>query len=1859
MKVSYLYLVSLFSLLFISSCNKTSDRKELDKAFDTEFRSHQNSFAPFISAFTDGRIYADSRIRVELMSKYEEKPGTIIDEDLFSFKPQISGTAVWVDNYTIEFTPSEKLKLGVLYEGTFHLGKIDANVDSKHKEFPMKFYVQKQYLKVKVDKVDVNAAKEDSSYCNILGTVTLANPVELSDIKSAVTVKIGGKEEKEIEWETISDTEFKYSVKNIKLTDDSNYAIVSWNGKQIESDDKGNRRVEIPAKNSFTITGYNVNQEDGEIEIYFSDDLKSLGNYVKANVTSTFEISGNTLIVIPSSFDDDGEVEITIKEGLKSSRGLKLQKTEVIVGSILYVKPALEILGKGNIAPQSSGIIVPFKARGLYSVDVRVIRIFSNNTAQFFQNYSYLGDNNNDYDDYYYDSGDRDIAKVGKLVSRRTVSLNVDNEEIRDWKMFKFDMSDFVDLKKGEIYRVILSFRKDLTPYGNSRTGGTKSIGNNSEMERYWTSFNYYYPPYDEWGDNDEPQNDSYYNYNKWSSRDFMASDIAIVAKKGSEDKYVVQCLDILGVEPMSGVKVSLLSYQQQEIANGTTDNLGFVELKYADDETPFLLVANKGESTSYLKVQDADSKSVSNFDVSGEKLVNGLKAFIYGERDVWRPGDTIYLNVMLEDKNDLVPYNHPVVMTLTNPDGVEVNKKTLRFKGTNIYEFPCVTSSSAQTGRWNVSVSVGNSLFSKSIKIETIKPNKIKAVINVEDKQIYTPHRVEDLTLKANWLHGSPASDLNANVEVTLRDVRTTFEGFGEYNFDDKHRRVSFRSFTLFDGELSSEGVGNLSFDEDDLEDIDVSGFLNMQFVTKVYEQGGDFSIASQSCKFSPYDEFVGINIPKENSSRTYFETDKDYQFNIKTVDENGEPISVDDIEVKMYRLSWSWWWESRYNDFATFNHSSYRISKNLGDVETNSSGDGQIDINIDKKDWGYYMIKVTLPNGNTCSDVAYFDCPASYGRRVAEGNGATDLFFGAKEDSYKVGDVVEMEIPTTESGNLLVSVENGVGVINHFTQSCEKGSTKIEFKATAEMVPNIYVSVLAVQPHQKTVNDLPIRMFGIANVNISNPNSHLEPVIDLGGKSKFASSDEVSIKISEKNKQKMYYSLSIVDEGLLSITNFRTPKPWAQFNKKVALGVKTWDLYDNIFGAMAGEYAMISPAGGGDFIDYKSMQDINAKRYVPVIKNFGVFELGAGKTNKFTFKVPNYNGELRVQVVAISEEQAYGSSEKSMIIRNPITLYATLPRVLRPNEKAKMPVTLFCDDGISNVSLSVSSSGPVKFASSTQNVKVTPNEDNIVYFDLETLSKVGTASVEVVATSGSKKSVYNINLGVFPSSDEITVSSKFVLEAGKSVTKNVSNIGMEGSNKNSIEFSILPPINISKRLAYLVGYPHGCAEQKSSKLFSQLYLDRLVELTPQQRQDISYNINEGIRLLYQHQKSDGCFGYWSSRGFVNMWATSYVGNFLLEAKRLGYNVSQSVINNWISAQTRMAKSPESYSGYNSSYGNLMQAYRLYTLALAGKPVTSAMNILKDKNLDVTSTYLLAAAYALTGEKSVGRELAKGRGTETRSRSKYGYDNSTFGSRLRDDAIIMEAMLILGYEDDALILAENISKSLSTRHWYSTQTTAFCFKAFGNIASEVIGDGKLKLNIDADKTDVSINSSSPAFLQELREGDTNVKIENKGEGNVYAYIVQKGVPINPITESSNSKVEMSVSYYDKDGNTLDISRLKLGQTVVAQVTLRNPTSFRMEYLAVSQVFPSGLEIINKRILSDASGSKSGDFYQDIRDDRVYSYFNIEAKQQKSFSVELTAAYLGEFNLPAVSVEAMYDNSVNAIVKGGRVVITK
>ncbi|MEC8831295.1 MAG: alpha-2-macroglobulin family protein, partial [Bacteroidota bacterium] len=648
-------------------------------------------------------------------------------------------------------------------------------------------------------------------------------------------------------------------------------------------------------------------------------------------------------------------------------------------------------------------------------------------------------------------------------------------------------------------------------------------------------------------------------------------------------------------------------------------------------------------------------------------------------------------------------------------------------------------------------------------------------------------------------------------------------------------------------------------------------------------------------------------------------------------------------------------------------------------GTLDT-KNGEGSFKLRVDYPEWGRYLVRVCDPESGHCTGkTVYMDWPGWAGRAQRENpGGASILSFSSDKKKYQVGEFATITFPASGAGRALVSIESGSMVVDAYWVDAQQGETTFNFKVTDQMAPNVFVNLTLLQPHAQTANDLPIRLYGVIPIMVEDPATKLNPEIQMP--EVLVPEEEVTIKVKERDGKKMTYTLAIVDEGLLDLTRFKTPNPWHSFYAREALGVKTWDMYDMVLGAYGGNLDPMLAIGGG--LDKEKKGDKKANRFKPMVKFIGPFELKSGGKNTHTIMMPRYVGSVRTMVVA-AQDIAYGAAEKTTPVRKPLMVLATLPRVVGPEEKVVLPVSVFAmEKKVNKVTVEVK---PNEFFSingpAAKVITFDEPGDQMVNFELDVASMLGIGKVQVIAKSGKEVAKYDIELDVRAPNPRIVDVLDGMIEPGETWTTEYEPFGIEGTNKGTIEVSSIPPFNLEKRLKYLVRYPHGCIEQTTSSVFPQLFLSNLMELDSKMEAKISENVKAGIKRLYSFQLSNGGLSYWPGGNTASDWGSNYAGHFLLEAQTKGYDLPAGFLKKWIKYQKKAARnwSPNN-SGSQLHYYNrkdLTQAYRLYTLAAVNSPVLGAMNRLREsRSLSVQATWRLAAAYFLAGQKEVAVEL-------------------------------------------------------------------------------------------------------------------------------------------------------------------------------------------------------------------------------------------------------------------------------------------
>ena len=1821
-------------------------------------------FKEYISYTTSGIVSVTENININLAKEVTGwEANQEITADLISVKPYVQGTIKTVNKHAFMFIPDENLKADTEYSVSVKLGDIYKDIPQDFKEYTFQFKTITPNFSMQTQALQ-SYSKE---YQYLEGVLKSADVISLANAKKMIEASQKGNQ-KNIVWNESYEIAkvFEFKIDSIQRFEEDSKLQVKWNGEAINADNSGQNEILIPGKNNFKVISINVvNASEQYITINFSDALQKQQNIkglVKVqNVKNPrFIINGNQLKVY-SDTKFQGNSTVSVFSGIKNTDNYRLKNTFQEVITFQQKKPAIRAISNGTILPNSNDLKFNFEAINVREVSVRIIKIYEDNVLQFLQENNI--NSNNSYE----------IKKVGRRVAKQNITL-IENEDnySQNWKAYSIDISKMVATEPGAIYRIELSFNKAQTLYNCDDDGSSRDnsddfnegyddenyddLGEIEDEEArealYWDNKLYQYKNYSyNWRQRDNPCHDAYYDEDRMIAQNLLASNLGIIAKKGTNDAYFFAITNILSTNTEADATVKLYNFQQQEIASGTTNSEGIVTINSAKNAA--FAIASKGNNTDYVKLFDGNSLSLSKFDVAGSKTQKGLKGYMYGERGVWRPGDTIHLTFLLNDADNKLPENHPIKLEVTDPSGKLMYKKVTSENVNNFYKFTVKTNQEAQTGNYSAKVSVGGVKFYKNLKVETVKPNRLKIKVDFDDEILSSDKKING-TLAVKWLHGTPAKNLKAEIKAKVSSTNYSFIKYKDYVFTDPSRSFSTEEINIFEGKLNENGIANIN------SDLKVGknapGMLSVQFLVRAFENGGDFSIDAFTKKYAPFNSFVGLKSPEGNRYGSFY-TDENQTFSVVSVDEKGTTIPNRTLEVEVYQIKWRWWWSSSSDNLSRYSSSSYQDRYKTLKVTTNANGKGSFKLNIPERNRGRFLIKVIdKKSGHATGRTAYFYKNWWQNSTSSDKEAAKMLVFSADKEAYNVGETAKITFPSGSEGRVLISIENGTKVLETKWVKTQKGTTSVAIPINKNMTPNVFVNISLLQPHQATENDLPIRLFGVIPILVEDATTKLSPQISMPDE--LQPEKEFTVKVSEENNKAMTYTLAVVEEGLLDLTRFKTPNAYNTFYAREALGVKTWDIFDDVIGAYSGSIDQVFAIGGdGNLAKGKNQK---ANRFKPVVKFLGPFELKAGNTKSHKITLPNYIGSVRTMVVAGDvNTEAFGNAEKATPVKKPLMVLATLPRKLSPKEKVTLPISVFAmDKKVKNVTIQVNTSDGIQvLGNKTQNINFEKPDEKMVYFELEVLNGKGINTVEVVATGAGEKSTYKVELDVV---NPNPITSKVIddnIEANQTKAINFTTFGIKGSNTAILELSTIPNINFSGRLDYLIQYPHGCVEQTTSSVFPQLFLTDLFDLSSYKKAKIQDNIEKGIVRLGSFQKANGGLSYWMGEGYVSDWGTTYAGHFMLEAERKGFVLPLTFKNNFIKYQKEAARNWQ--PTYNNYSRDLAQAYRLYTLALAGSPDLSAMNRLREfAAISNEAKWRLAATYAIVGQKEAANEIM-GKADLNFS----GYNSYNYGSETRNRAMAIETMLLTN-SSEVKDVAKNIAKDLSSNQWMSTQTTAYSLLAIGKM---VINNGgkAIDINVTQNGNKETIKTSS-AMVQrtlQLKEGNNNITLKNNENNVVFARIINSGkLPLgDEISESRGFSVV--VNYVDLKGNAIAINNLKQGQDFMAKITVSNPKNQTVKDIALTQIFPSGWEIVNTRFTDFGTTAKSEARYTDIRDDRVNFYFDLEKSnnktEAKSFSVLLNAAYLGNYYLPGVQVEAMYDDDYLVRTKGRWIEVVK
>ena len=1771
--------------------------------------------AGWVAACPPERIDKDAALRFELTEALQAHIDTLRPLGrVFRLTPSVEGVAHYAEEgRVVEFVPARgALKQGRAYTCRVRLAALAA-IDSL-RDFECRFVVEKREshlsdLCVRIDPDDAGRAVVTGRVafnCEPAGQSAEAGCIDCPQPGAAIVVR-----------PTDDPRCHTFSIKGIERKTDDFVLQVGYEPGGDTAGDKAS--VVIPGTSVFKLLAAERCEDDERcLMLHFSAPLDAAQEWdglltVDGEDATDIESGGTNLKVrYPASGLPDRLLRVSGRVRSADGRTLGSEVEQHFRQEV--IPPAVEIPVGGSILPDEDNLTLPFRSVNLAAVDVEVVKVYTGNVLTFLQECE-MGETGQ-------------LRRVGRLIYRQTVRLDRDERlNLHQWQTFSVDLRHLFRQERGAVYNIRISFRRAYSLYGKTHAGELDLASGLTRADRdewdeaytyvYREAPDYRWQEYD-WREADDPSKASYYMVaHRMAQHNVVSSELGLVVKRADSDRLWCTVSHLLTAQAASGVRVTAYNYQMRPIGSACTDGQGFADFPVRGN--PFVVTASDGASTTYLKINGGHELSTSWFDVGGKKTTQGIKGFVYGERGIWRPGDDIFLTLLVEDRQRTLPRHHPVTLELYTPQGQLYDRQTLTEGVDGLYAFTTRTADDAPTGRWNARFRVGGQTFHQAVRVETIKPNRLK--IDIAAPEVWQGGREAQVGLEARWLTGLAASGLDARVELLFAGHSRPFKRYGAYVFADPLYNCPMARHEVLACRLDSlgRGEGTCLLPSTD----QMPGMMLATLTATVAESGGDVSLTSRSVCYSPYEAYVGVDL----QDRT-FETDCDLHFPVVVLDAEGKPLHRT-LAYKIYRLDWDWWWEGSADDLNRYVQSTTAEVVAAGSVET-QQGKGDISFRVDYPTWGRYLVRVEDPvGGHASGGVVGIDWPDWRGRSgKVRPSAATLLSFALDKRDYEVGEYATVYLPPSGGGRVLLSIENGSGVLGRQWVPTSAGQeTAHRIRVTKEMAPNFYVHAMLLQPHAQTANDLPIRLYGVEGASVVDRRSRLHPLVEVADEVR--PQQPMAIRVREQDGRPMSYTLAVVDEGLLDISAFRTPQPWEAMNQREALGVKTWDMYSDVVGASAGRFSSVLSVGGDEALRRAVGKE---KRFRPVVRFLGPFTLDKG-VRTHTITLPMYVGSVRVMVVA-AKDGAYGHADKTVAVRAPLMLMPTLPRRLSCADRFEMPVALFAlEKGVTDVEVSVRTEGPLSVAGApTRRMSFGKDSERVVRFPLVCDKEhAGRARVVVTAVGGGRRASDTLHVEVRRPLPEVVTSTQVVLKGGVKHRFDLSSL-----DQATLTLASMPVVDFTGAFTFVEQYAHCCTEQLAARAMFMLHARRFLEADAMAR--AGQALPGLLRTLVARQLPSGGFAYWPGLTEAHAWATSMAGEVLAEARRQGFVVSESAIDLW---KTYQEGASRRYRHSSATEADMVQAYRLYTLVLAGGRPLAAMNRLREsEHVSQQALLRLAAAYALADRTDVAAPLAE------RALSVPASDGSgaPFWSSLRDKAMALEAWLLVGDEGRAMTLAHEVARAFSPSAC-TTQEVAFVGVAMRRLA-DVVGGGPVEVRVAQGGPACIVRGLRGVKHFPLDAGQGHVDVENAGREAVSLVLTgyRKPMEVADVPPVSQG-VGVCVRYTDLQGRPFSIGQVRQGDEFVAHIDVRKGAGGSSS-MALTYAVPSGWEIWNERLVGEAA--ESGASYADVRDDCVRWYFPMVACQTRCFTVRLRAAFAGTFVLPPVVCEDMYDASCRA-----------
>ncbi len=1747
-------------------------------------------------------------------------------DSAFQIEPPLPGTTRLEDANTLVFTPAAPLKPATTYK--VHL-KTDA---LRGKQFFLQGTASTSFstepLKVVSSRLFYNYDLIKGTEKELMGELEFNYPVDMNLLKQNLTVfREGDKLDYALEQGTLPTRFFLRAgglsrqdvAQTLKIVISSDMTCVDC-GKPLGSSFE--KTITLEARPKLLVDEIKLHHVPGNTLISILFTLPVSATQVRNNVSIDpaipFKVDTEyCYAVLKADFQPNTDYTVKVSKGIVCTSGQVLEQDSKETLRLEDIQPYVRFADAGRLIPEEGGKIVAVKTMNLDNYTVDVEKVFRNNIVDFLKNSrgynNYRSDEGND-------EGEGDEGSNG---------YEVDNTSGMGVHVF----SSNVTVEGGQINQEAesdLDFSKwHQAPYKGlfvvSLTGA-------------------------EGGGRD--------------SRSFLCTDLGMLMKRSGDD-LLVQVLSISKLLPEAGVHLQLLSDNNQVIEEKDTDVEGRAWFKDWKNNPynfrPYVIVATLGDDWSYLRT-DQEPLNQSRFDVGGDPFTtSGWDAFLSSERGLYRPGETAYFTAVVRHADLEIPDNLPVNLTIHDVSGNEVAKLKTQLKEYGMATFTFPIPQDISTGMLSADLGLENGvhLATASFKVEEFIPEKIKVEVKPA-KKVANPGEQLAFQVKARELFGAPGVNLKVRASVQLSSKEYTSKKWKGYHFSDPTREFPGQSLTVPDGTTDAAGLFDVQLP------VPISmlppSMLQAEIYAEVLDTGGRPVGANAVLDVHRYPYYLGLKCEEGTEAAP----GKKVHIKYAAVTPDGEPTT---IKQQVFLVKRKVWYSIfRRSGWSGRGFESAYYEQVVDGKEIDVDGKGSYTFTPDKP--GEYTIYLGNEESMRSSILVSVTGPEEQNANEEESPANLQepekLSLTLDKAEYAVGEIPKVEVRAPFAGRLMLSIEREQ-VFYTSTVPVVSGLNVISLPAVeSSYLPNAYVVGLLVRKPDEALRRLPMASFGITTLTLDTSGHEIGFKWDAPEAVKSHDGIDVNLQTGAPGSKVV---LAAVDEGILQIIAFTTPDPFKYFYRKRGLTTSTLSLFEDVLPDLNRKEAVGGDEGEG--FGFRHLNPIAAKR----VKSFALFSgiLTADKEGKVTYHFPTdkFQGDVRVMALGV-EDNKFGASAFHVKVADPVVVEPSFPRFLAPGDRFDVPVLIYNNTKEKQtISVALSAEGPVAVdGEATQSLGLSDEGQKQILFHAKAKMDAGVAHFKVTATDESG-GTYDVDteLAVRPG-NALSTEIKFgPLSAGGTETLQVPGGFIPQGQKIRLAVSSSPLLTFLGSMDYLIRYPYGCAEQKTSTAFPLLYFKDIGLLTgrfPDRANAVEEYVQGGINDLCKQQLSDGSFALWAGQQESGGdWLFYYVANFLIEAQKKGYDVNADVMEKIYNRLGAIQVSGKGVGRLDRRKQNVEipdSSYVLYLKALAGRPDVESMAAFKGDlpGKPIEQKCFLSLAYSAMGDRTTALSILPVKYLPSKLQREL---NGDWFSPNREMALYLLALTEADPQNaeipNLLIEFGKNLQVLGTGYFGTTEEDAWCFMAIGKAVKATTQAFPLSASwsIKGGEAHELMGETAVVKAQEL-SGKT-VELKNTGTQPIFYHLMAEGTKLESKKESVENGISITREYRDEKGNTVNLGSVAQGQLVV--VTLRLKCAKSLDNVVIVDLLPAGFEVDNPRLSSrgdlqfepDCSFSPEA---MDFRDDRVL-LFSGAWEGEQAFSYSVRAVTPGQFQVPGVTAEAMYDPEIFGRTNTGETLI--